>query len=83
MRLDARFSHAQPMLGIQLAALVDGRHVHIRGGADRAPQADAASWWTTAYLQRFKLDPAYVIPDAELRDRYDRWRPAIFRGARR
>ena len=23
-----------------------------------------------SYLQRFKLDPAYLIPDAELRDRY-------------
>ena len=47
MRLDARFSHAQPMLGIQLAALVDGRHVHIRGGAIGTPQIDATSWWTT------------------------------------
>ena len=69
-RLDARFSHAQPMLGIQLAALVDGLPVHMRAGAIAKQQVVAASGWSTAYLQRFKLDLAYLIQDASLRRRY-------------
>jgi hypothetical protein len=69
-RLDARFSHAQPMLGIQLAALVDGLPVHVRAGAIATQQTEAASSWSTSYLHRFKLDPAYLIPDASLRTRY-------------
>jgi hypothetical protein len=84
LRLDARFSHAQPMLAIQLAALADGLPVHIRPGAVSSAQPGAAGRWSEGYLERFKLDPAYVIPDQRLRTRYravvDRdfpWRAAL------
>lgn len=70
LRLDAHFSHAQPMLGIQIAALADGLPVHVSAGVLSDAQATAGSGWSTAYAQRFKLDPAYLIPDAHLRARY-------------
>jgi glycosyltransferase involved in cell wall biosynthesis len=70
LRLDARFSHAQPMLGIQLAALADRLPVHIRGGTLAIAQPRAASGWSVAYLERFKLEPSYLIPDPALRSRY-------------
>jgi Glycosyl transferase family 2 len=69
-RFDARFSHAQPMLGIQLAALADGLPVHICAGTVSSAQPSSASGWSASYLERFKLDPAYLIPDATLRRRY-------------
>jgi hypothetical protein len=70
LRLDAHFAHAQPMLGIQLAALADGLPVHISAGALSNAHEDADSGWSTAYAERFKLDLAYLIPDAHLRARY-------------
>ena len=84
LRFDARFSHAQPMLGIQLAALANGIPVHIRGGGVSSAQPGSASGWSNGYLQRFKLDPAYLIPDPRLRARYRavvardfQWREAL------
>jgi hypothetical protein len=84
LRLDARLSHAQPMLGIQLAALADGLPVHIRAGAVSRAQPSAASAWSAGYVDRFKLDLAYLIPDPGLRSRYRavvardvRWRAAL------
>ena len=69
-RLDARFSHAEPMVGIQLAALANGHRMHIRGGGISDAQGNTTSSWSASYVQRFKLDPAYLIPDASLRCRY-------------
>jgi hypothetical protein len=84
LRLDARFSHAQPMLGIQLAALADGLPVHIGSGAVSSAQPIAASGWSAGYVERFKIDLAYLIPDPCLRSRYRavvardlRWRAAL------
>jgi glycosyltransferase involved in cell wall biosynthesis len=70
LRLDARFSHAQPMLGIQIAALADGHAVYVQAGELACAQPGAASGWSGAYLHRFKFDPGYLIPDARLRLRY-------------
>ena len=58
VRLDARFSHAEPMLGVQIAALSDGMQVHVRGGSLCDAQPGAASGWSASYVRRFKLDPA-------------------------
>ena len=70
LKLDARYSHAQPMLGIQIAALVDGLPLHIRGGELSSAQSNAASGWSSSYLQRYKFEPALLIPDPNLRGRY-------------
>jgi hypothetical protein len=84
LRLDARLSHAQPMLGIQIAALADGLPVHIRAGSISRAQPSASSAWSTGYVDRFKLDLAYLIADPRLRSRYRavvardvRWRAAL------
>jgi glycosyltransferase involved in cell wall biosynthesis len=69
-RIDARFSHVQPMLGIQIAALASGLPVHIRGGSVSSEQIGSESGWSTGYAGRFKLDLAYLIPDESLRRRY-------------
>jgi glycosyltransferase involved in cell wall biosynthesis len=70
LKVDARFSHAQPLLGAQIAALADGLPTHVRGGALGRQQEGAPSGWSTSYAQRFRFDPAYLIPEAENRERY-------------
>ncbi len=70
VRLDARFSHAQPTLGIQLAALTDQMSISVRGGILSRPAPGNRSSWSLNYAHRFKLDPGYLIDDPELRRRY-------------
>jgi hypothetical protein len=70
LRFDARFSHAQPMLGLQIAALAGGYRMRMFGGGISRAQEDSKSGWSRGYLQRFKLDPAYLIPSGDLRNRY-------------
>lgn len=70
MKLDARFSHAQPLLGAQIAALADGLTLHLAGGSLARAQEGTESGWSRGYLQRFKFDPSYLIPDGDTRERY-------------
>jgi glycosyltransferase involved in cell wall biosynthesis len=70
MKLDARFSHAQPLLGAQIAALADGLALYLAGGSLARAQEGTESGWSRGYLQRFKFDPSYLIPDGDTRERY-------------
>lgn len=69
-KVDARFSHAQPLVGIQIAALADGLTTYVQGGTLIRAQDNTVSGWSTGYAQRFRFDPSYLIPEPHLRERY-------------